>query len=159
MEKFYIISNDSKVGSDYWRYVESEKRILKTFDEFAKEHGIKATKFHPSHTLLWIVPEKEDEGKYGNQFTLKDPGRFKKTSAMNKAWVKKCADEGVEYIDKPFVPFLFNYVGRSQYRLFDYDSVIYCTFDCPIDVETPEGFVEMKGSEFYATMEKNNIVL
>lgn len=159
MEKFYIISNDSKVGSDYWRYVESEKRILKAFDEFAKKHGIKATKFHPSHTLLWIVPEKEDEDKYGNQFTLKDPGRFKKTSTMNKAWVKKCADEGVEYIDKPFVPFLFNYVGRSQYRLFDYDGVIYCTFDCPIDVETPEGFVEMKGSEFYATMEKNNIIL
>ena len=159
MERFYTISNDSKIGKDYWCYIESEKKIVKAFNEFANEYDIKTTKFYPSHTLLWIVAEKEDKDKFGNQFTLKTPGRFKKTSAMNKAWVKKCADEGVEYIDKPFVPFLFNYVGRSQYRLFDYKGVIYCTFDCPINVETPEGFVEMKGSEFYAAMEKNNIVL
>lgn len=159
MEKFYIISNDSKIGNDYWSYIESEKRIVKIFDEFTKEHGIKATKFRPSHTLLWIVPEKEDENRFGSQFTLKDPGRFKKTSAMNKLWVKKCADEGVKYINKPYVPFLFNCVGKVRYRLFDYDGIIYCTFDCSIDVKAPEGFVEMKGSEFHAAMEKNNIIL
>lgn len=159
MEKFYTISNDSKVGKDYWRYIEYEKRIVRAFNEFAKEHDIKATKFYPINTLLWIKPEKEDKDNFSGQFTLKDPGRFKKTSAMSKAWVKKCSDEGIEYIRKPHVQFLFNYTGKAWCRLFDYDGVIYCTFDCPIDVETPEGFVEMKGSEFYAAMEKNNIVL
>ena len=78
---------------------------------------------------------------------------------MNKAWVKKCADEGVEYIHKPFIPFLFNYDWKSLYRLFNYKGVIYCTFDCPIDVEAPEGFIEMKEGEFYAVMKKNNIIL
>lgn len=159
MEKFYIVSNGSKVFEDYWSHIESKNRIAKAFDEFANKNGIKSTQFHPSHTRLWIIPKKDDEDNFGVQFTLKNSGMFKKTSAMNKEWVKKCSDEDIEYINEPFVPFLFNYVGKSRYRLFDCDSVVYCTFECPVDVETPKGFVEIKGSEFYTIMEKNNVVL
>lgn len=159
MEKFYFVSNDCKVGQDYLAYKEAEKKIVKAFDDFATKKGIKATKFHPSDSLLWIVPTDDDITKFGNEFTKSEQGKFKKSSATNKAWVAKCADEGIKYIEKPFVPFIFNYTGRSQFRLFDVDDKIYCTFDCPIDLETPEGFVQMKGSEFYTIMESYHIEL
>lgn len=159
MTKFYTVMNDSNVGREYWRYVESERQIAKAFNEFAEEHDIKANSFYPSHNVLWIVPEEEDEEKFGNQFMLKDIGKFKKTSIIGKAWAKKCSDENIKYAHKPFIPFCFNYAGKSRSRLFDCDNVIYCTFECPIDVEAPDGFIEIKGSDFYAIMEKNNIKL
>lgn len=159
MEKFYFISNDCKIGQNYWAYKEAEKKLVKAFDSFATEYEIKATRFHPSDKLLWIEPTEEDSDKFGAEFTKNEPGKFKKSSATNKAWVKKCEEEGIKYIEKPFVPFMFNYTGRSQYRLFDIDNKIYCTFDCPIDLEAPEGFVQMKGSEFYTIMESYHVVL
>lgn len=83
MEKFYFISNDCKIGQNYWTYKEAEKKLVKAFDSFATEYEIKATRFHPSDKLLWIEPTEEDSNKFGAEFTKNEPGKFKKSSACS----------------------------------------------------------------------------
>lgn len=160
MENFYIVSNDCETGKAYWKHIESVKQISKAFNEFATEHKIEAEQFIPRTERLKIIPLGNDFVKFKNEFLISKPGVFKVSSKTNKAWVQRCKDKGLEYIEKPFVPFLFNFVYKCKYRLFDVDNVIYCTFDGDIDdIETPNGFTPIKGSRFYEIMEYNNIAL
>ncbi|WFR64172.1 hypothetical protein P9222_08345 [Paenibacillus amylolyticus] len=58
---------------------------------------------------------------------------------------------------KPYVPFYFRGFGggRIRSRLFEIDGTVYCSLD-PFEGDPPEGFVEMKASEFFKVIEDQN---
>lgn len=103
MLKYYIVTEQSKVFEQYWKYDSTLKCIQKAFGSFADEYDIKANKFHTLADRLYI-----------------------------------CAD-------------------RCLWRLFDVDSVIYCTFESEAKFVAPKGFQEIDEKEFYSIMESHNV--
>ena len=93
-----------------------------------------------------------------NEFISDTPGKFKVRSPMNKEWVSLCKENGLtKNAHKPYIPFYFSFgYGKCSWRLFDLNDVIYCTFLTEGDFTAPDDIVEIKGSEFYTAMEKNN---
>jgi hypothetical protein len=59
-------------------------------------------------------------------------------------------------MDRPTVPLYFKtFFGRSRSRLFLYKDNVYCSMQADVDsIDTPEGFIEMKGSEFFRIIEE-----
>ncbi len=156
MEKFYIVSNYSKLGIDYIERLEYIKKISKIFDDFSRKNEIETTEFYPIVERLWISPTENDCKKYSSQFVLGETGKFKKNSVLSKEWTEFCKTNGLrKTIHKPFVGFYFNNVfGDIRTRLFDVDNVIYCSVSCQTNFTPTDGITEIKGSEFYKIIEK-----
>jgi len=158
MEKFYIIPSDHEVAAQYWKYQEFERDMINLFNEFANTHGIEASKFAIRTDRLQIVPTDNDMKKFKGEFLSGKEGQFKKGSEFSKAWIKAIKDSGIEYVSKPYPPFIFGMpLGRSWYRLFNLHDVIYCTMENANHFDNPAGFEEIPGSYFYKIMEDNHI--
>ena len=159
MEKYYIVSPGSEVYKEYMKYEKFVDAISKAFSDFADQHGIKATKFYTYTSVLHIFPEKEDIERFGDSMTKTEFGRFKKSSELSQKWVAKCKELGLVEVRKPFVPFLFNAIAKSSWRLFSIKDDVYCTYESTSKFDAPECFTEIKASEFYKIMEDNNVEL
>lgn len=157
MLKYYIVTEQSKVFEQYWKYDSTLKCIQKAFGSFADEHDIKANKFHTLADRLYIVPEKEDIKRFSQDFVKNNVGMFKKKTLLSNKWIEKCKAEGIKTPNKPFIPFVFNCADRCLWRLFDVDSVIYCTFESEAKFVAPKGFQEIDEKEFYSIMESHNV--
>lgn len=157
MLKFYKVTGQSKIYEQYWQYEQALECIRKAFGSFAEEYNIKTNKFHPLADRLYILPEKEDVEKFKQDFVKNNSGMFKKKTFLSNKWIEKCKNERIKTPNKPFIPFAFNCTGRCLWRLFDVNKVVYCTFECSSKFDTPIGFQEIDGEEFYSIMKANNI--
>lgn len=158
MEKFYIVPNDSNIGKEYLEYVDTVKKVTDLFQKFATKNNIHTYTFYPAVTRLWIEPNSEDIKNFAKDFMVSTPGKFKLRSPINKEWVSLCKENGfTKDAHKPYIPFYFKFGyrnGKCSWRLFDIDEVIYCSFSNDSDFKAPEDIVEIKGSEFYAAIER-----
>lgn len=160
MEKFYIVPNDSVLGKEYLEYLNVANKVTDLFKKFAIKNNINTHTLYPIVTRLWIDPDTEDIKNFESNFMANTPGKFKSRSPLNKEWVLLCKENGLtKDVHKPYIPFHFTYGygnGKCSWRLFDIDDVIYCTFSNDSDFKAPEDIIEIKGSEFYAAIEKYN---
>lgn len=161
MEKFYIVSADSKLGTNYLNYKADSNLFYKTYLDFTKENGIISKGVYKTAQRLWIDPTKEDKEKFGAEFMMYEPGKFKKTSQLCKKWINLCKEKGIKGLAKPNLTFYFhlNRWGECRSRLFDLDGVIYCSFQTDESFVAPKGLTEIKASEFYTIMEQHDIQL
>ena len=152
-EYFYEITKESPRYDEWFTFLEDEKKMKADVKAFAEEHGISAESYIIYKDKFWVDPTLNES--LAAQFSKeREQGfaPFKKTSVIGKAFTKS----GIKRVDKPFVPFFFKGAsGRSSTREFDFEGKVYCQYACEHEnVETPEGFVPMKASEFYAIIER-----
>lgn len=159
MEKYYFVSPESEIYKEYMEYEKFVDVISKVFSDFADQNGIKAVGFYPRTNVLHIEPTIEDIDHFGDSMSKTELGRFKQKSELSRKWVAKCKELGLVEVHKPFIPFLFNVVAKSSWRLFSVKDDVYCTYQCTSNFDAPEDFKEIKASEFYKIMEDNNIEL
>lgn len=161
MEKYYIVTDESPLYKEYFDYKAQQKKFNEKWKRFTEQVGITAKEYCQSAKRLLIVPSEEDFQKFAGQLKVDDLGRglreFKKNSSTYKAWKKFCEDENLMTPHAPWLFDYFNVYGEVRHRLFDIDGILYCYFESKeFNFNDPEGFIEIKASEFYKAIEDYN---
>lgn len=159
MEKYFLITEESQLHVDYYKYLENQKEVDRLVEAFFKEHGIEAEHYHAASDCIFIVPKESDNEKFKSVLGVAlENGlqKFKGTSKIHKAWINALKDKSLKVLNQPRVIFyLRTGGGRFRSRLFDQDGSLYCSFE-PAPLEIPKGFIEMKASEFYKVLETDS---
>ena len=159
MEKYFKVRKENHIYNDYFKWWNNLDNVKRKWEQFRKLEGIEATQFVPKQEL-YIVPTQVDLINFG-RFLCKDifPDglkKFKKTSSVQKDWERFCKNN-LELIDKPILFYDFPVMGKTRTRLFHYKDEVYCSVDnenLNDSSEIPEGYEEIKASEFYKIVEK-----
>ncbi|HEX3038187.1 MAG TPA: hypothetical protein VHO94_04240 [Oscillospiraceae bacterium] len=158
-EKFYIVTDKSKLHKEYFEYRENFKAVTEVAQEFFKEHGIDPnTSYCPCTCALYLIPSKEDKEKFASQLSKNCDNqglyKVKETSKLGRAWVDTLSKNHLSVLRKPLPQFYFRTLtGRGDYRLFDIDGTLYCSYQNDNDFPNPDGFTEIKASEFFKIIE------
>lgn len=154
MEKYYTVTPGSQIHNEYLEYIAMSDKVNTAFKEFAQEQGIETTEYFPITENLCICnPTKNDKEKFGSCFKKDQPGFFKKYSVPAKTWTAICKSLNLKSPRKPCLPFYFNAYGRTSCRLFMINDVLYASFQSEYNFKNPDGFEEMKASEFFKIIE------
>ena len=158
MERYFEVMPESGLHKEWFEYKENALAVRKLANSFFNQKNIGATEYYAADDAIYIVPTDEDKENF-KSVLLKplENGlcQFRKSSKINKAWVQALKDAELSVDRKPMVILYFRFGGgRYKSRLFDQGEKLYCSID-PADGEPPEGFVEMKASEFYKIVEDN----
>ena len=158
MTKYFIITEKTRLNKEYYAYKENNERVHLIARLFMETHGIKAKEYARSTERFFINPEQEDMERFEKMFKKeKSMGlyEFKKTSEIGKDWIQTLKEAKLTVYHKPMIAFEFSKFAGGRYtnRLFDIDGVVYLSFDCGYEVDTPEGFQEIKASEFHKVIE------
>ena len=155
VERFFIVNPDSKFYKVYKEYRENRNMVNKLIRDFFKTAGIETSGYFCTNQELYIEPTATDSKKFAaqlcagsNEYGLR---RFKKRSEINTAWIGYISD--LTIISRPY---LFMYLEglHGGARLFFDDDTLYCSGDMEEDAAPPDGVTEIKGSEFFAVIEK-----
>ena len=162
MERCFIISKGCKLHNDYMAYIEGTKKNNEIIKKFFEENGIEAKSYSLKSNSLAIIPTESDLNKFKQKFK-KVPSattdgntlyEFKKNSVIGKAYIEL----KLKVLHKPMVGF---YLGelflRMRSRLFMYENVLYASVEAEglrSDMDMPDGWEEIKRSEFYKVVEK-----
>lgn len=156
MEQYFEITNQSSRYKEYFDYLEADEACRKAAKEFLEENNIHTKYYAIFGGALCIDDNQKNRDKYGNQLKKYGENRtvaFKKTSKIGRAWT----ESGIKGVHKPHVSFFFADASYStRTRLFHVGEKLYCSIDCmdrSTKVKTPQGFIEMKASEFYKIVE------
>lgn len=158
MEKFYIVSEASNIYKAQKEHEAFIKKICEVFNGFAETYGIETSQFYPSVERLEIAPTDRDREKFGQYFVKSKShpeGTFKLLCPMAKDWADRCKKAGLtKSVLKPTM-FLGSTFGVLKYRarLFEEGGALYCTMESDTPFNAPEGFEEIKASDFYKRME------
>lgn len=158
MERFFIVKNETLIKL-LKEYESMKKKVDDAFREFAKEYGIEASKYYQYTNQLKIVPSENDIQKFRGQLKV-DNETFKKNSALSKAWLKLCKENGLKTPRKPtweLCGLINGNIYRFRSRLFSLNDKVYGSFECDFNFYLPEEhFIELKASEFYRIIEEEN---
>lgn len=156
MEKFYIVTEESNLNKEYWKYKNNVKEVNEYVKKFMEQEGIKANEYYASTEKLYIVPTEDDLRTFNRKLNKELEGglrQFKLNSSIAKRWVEFVNDNNIKILYKPFVRTYFNAYGRSKSRLFNIGDTVYCTYETEFNFNNPKGFKEIKASEFYSAVE------
>lgn len=164
-ERFFEIEKEYCVYKEYFEWLENLKIFKIKWQQFKMLEGIESDSVGISQDLI-IVPTQNDLNKFG-RFLCKDifngGGRkFKKTSLIQKDWEKFIENNNVKLLRKPEIFFDFSkfngiFGGRISTRIFHYQDKLVCSVNLENSLdnyEPPEGYKEIKGSEFFTILEK-----
>lgn len=161
MEKYWVIDESTQLYKDYTEQKKNETQVHKIFTAFMGKWGIETDGYIPHTNCLSIVVTKSSREKLDEQFCIKtecpNVFTFKMTSPVGRDWINTLKTENIRVLRKPFVPFYLNGASSGHYRLFDINDKVYCSYSCNNDFTAPEGFVEIKASEFFKIVEDSEI--
>lgn len=163
MERCFTISESSELYRDYTAWQENFERNTPIVRDFLRQQGIKAKYFSFEQDVLYIAPTDEDLTKFHNQFKkvpekwIKGKGlfyAFKKNSSIGKVYIAL----GLKVLYKPLLGMYIDVpIRRCSRRLFMYKNILYVTLESDeiaADTEFPEGWEEIKRSDFYKVLEE-----
>lgn len=160
MEKYYEVTEAHSLHGDYFKWRENEKETREVVEEFFKAHEIEAVEYAVDNRSIFIVPTEADIEKFGNTLSPNQGQglyKFKGNSKVHNAWIKFLKFKAFSIIDRPRTIFYIRANGgRYRSRLFDQNGKLYTSFD-PAPETTPEGFIEMKASEFHKIIEEDEV--
>jgi len=158
MERYFEVTKQSNLYNQYMEYKDNQEVMHNISKEFMDTQGIETNEYANQSDKFYIVPTEKDLDKFSKSL-CKSVGEglmaFKTNSKVGKTWVKALEEKQVKIKYKPYVGRSFrNCMGKNRSRIFAIDSVVYCSFENEYDFEdTPEGFVEIKASEFWKIVE------
>jgi hypothetical protein len=143
---------------DYQKYVENQKVERDFVKRFFEDHNIKANIYLLMDDVIAIEPTAEDKEEHGAYlanckyaYNLK---QFNKRSRIGKNYVERKEKEGLKLIRKPnLILYMRTGGGRFRTRLFEQNGLLYCSIEADDLREIPDGFTEIKGSEFMKILE------
>ncbi|OUS73001.1 hypothetical protein B1748_23620 [Paenibacillus sp. MY03] len=160
MEKYYEVTSAHQMHTDYYKWLENRKATWELVRTFFEEQGIAARDYAAENDALHIVPTDADAEKFGDSLkNIFSDGlwKFKGNSKIHRAWKKFLKERKFTIAGKPAPIFYFRAGGgRYRSRLFDQNGKLYCSFD-PAPETAPEGFIEMKASEFHKIIEQDEV--
>ena len=161
MERYFKMKKENEKYNEYFEWYNNLDNLKNKWEQFKKLTGIEAESFVPRKEL-YIVPTENDLNKFGRFFCKEvfNGGlrKFKANATVQKDWERFIASNKV-IVHKPDIAMDFILLGmygqRIQSRLFHYKDEIYCSIDAnfPENYKIPEGYEEIKGSEFHKIME------
>lgn len=177
MERCFAATEESKWLKDYNNYLEKAKQQREFVNKFFREKGIESEEYmvgangfmnvpfeerNKSNISLSIKPTENDLEKYGK--TINKPGKyglckFRKTSAILKEFQEECIDKRVPInLWEPDIRDYFEHLhwNRCSQRGFKYEGNWYIKIESEFlkEDDTPQGFKEIKASEYYMVKEK-----
>lgn len=177
MERTFIVSKESEYYQELNKCIEYGREQNKVVKEFFDKNNIEATEycirgdgmcnrafedFNKQNINLYIVPKEDD--LVNLKSALSKPlenglRKFNKSNKLLKEFQQMCIDNKIVInIVKPDVRDYFeslDYKGYQQTRFFK-DDILYLSInsECLKEDDTPEGFDEIKLSEFYKAYEE-----
>lgn len=152
VEKYMIIKPGCNLYNDYFAWKEDEEKVCDIFGRIKKKYGIEATKFYPIKTDFRISTTYGDFDKFDKLLKKTDRCCFKRNTDISKEWRAAVAD--IDHMERPRLFYYFDLLGKRWVeRLFDVDTVLYCSIETDSDFETPDFAEEMKASDFYKIIE------
>lgn len=177
MERYFIATKESKYLKDYNEYTEKIETQRKFINKFFEEKEIDGNKYivggdgrvnipfeewNKSKITLRIEPTENNLNKFSRMLRTSDRYglcAFRKNSNMAKQFAKQCIDEKIVVnLYSPRIGDYFNdlcYYGcKSQH--FIYTDIFYIKVDSEglKENDTPNGFTEIKASEYYKILEE-----
>jgi len=161
MERYFEVTGKSDLYNEYLAYKNSQKVLHYISTQFMSVYGIETDGYANQGNTFYIEPTENDLEKFGKSLCKplsNDLRAFKANSKIGKAWVQTLEEKQVKIKSKPFVGFSFkNCMGKNRSRIFAIDNSVYCSFSNEYDFnDTPDGFIEIKASEFYKIIEDHN---
>lgn len=179
MERSFIISKESKYYIDYEKHLAKAEEQREFVIKFFNEKSIEAnkyivggdgfvnkpfSKYEKSNVTLSIDPTENDLNKFGKMLTKPNHKRcglcsFKKNSTIAKEFAQKCVDEKIVInLWKPRIGDYFQSLGfyGCGWQRFSYNDTLYIKVqsDYLKSNDTPDGFIEIKLSEYYKAKEE-----
>lgn len=158
MERYFQVTGQSDLYNQYMEYKNNQQVIHNISKEFMTTQEIETDTYANQSNTFYIVPTEKDLEKFGKSL-CKSIGEglraFNANSKVSKAWVKTLEEKQITIKHKPYVGFSFkNCLGKNRSRIFAIGSVVYCSFENEYEFyDTPEGFIEIKASEFWKIIE------
>lgn len=178
MEKAFIITKDSEYSKELDEYIDLSNQQKKFINKYFAENSIEATTYHMSgnggvnscfddyekHEIsLSIEPTENDSIRFLGMLRKKNEYglcKFKKNSSLLKDFAQRCIDEKV--VINLWQPRISDYFKSIRYRgcgmtRFVLNDIMYMKIDSDYldDKEVPDGFIEIKLSEFYIKLEEH----
>lgn len=156
-ERFYTIPKEHETYKQYFEWFKDVELTQIVVKRFMESNGFETTEYAVWNGALMIVPKGGDETKFGKLLskhsTREGLRSFKKTSVINKLFMASIENAGVKNIRKP-AP--WHITGRSSWRLFHIQEILYASLAGDYEFENPEGWNEIKASEFYKAIESED---
>lgn len=164
-ERFFTVTK-SNLGKDYISFRNNTIELNKIVVEFFKSNNIETTLYGMKNynlmTHLYIEPTKADIENFGTVLTKGNGLRaFKENSKISKSFNEFIKEKGMNVEEKPSVGrYVEMFLGGYSSRLFAIDDVVYTSIDLKNgaykEYFVPEGFEEIKASEFFKAIEDHD---
>ena len=159
MERYFIVTEQSKLRKDWFAYKENREKVIELYKQYTVQAEIESREYYVSDDEIYIIPTEKDSTKF-LPFLCNPINdglcKFKASSKIAKGWIKALKDADLKVQQKPMVILYFkSFGGKYRSRVFDHNDVVYCSID-PYEGESPEGFIEIKASEFFKIVEETN---
>lgn len=179
MERAFIATKESEYYKVLMDHKANVKKQMDFVIKYLAEIGIESTKYYMhgngvvnlpfkeweiGNIRLSIIPTKKDEENFNKKLLKADKHglrQFRKTSKICKEFARKCIDEKI--IINTHEPRISDYFKSLEYGLFGAsytrflrENVFYIKMEherLKVD-DTPEGFKEIKLSEYYKVLEE-----
>jgi hypothetical protein len=156
MERYFRVTNN-RLYKDWFDYKVNQQQINDLFKSFKEEQGFESGAYYVTDDEIYIVPVETDLDKFGKMLCKPiedDLQKFKTNSKVGKAWVETLKLNNLNVLRKPMlIMYMSVGGGRFRSRLFNVDEQLYCSLDPADDAKLPQGFTEMKASEFFKIIE------
>jgi hypothetical protein len=160
MEKFYIITEESRIHRKYFEHKQSVKDINEVVKNVMESYDIETNYYAIDNGYFGIYPTKNDLSNLKKQLCkdsrIDSLSFFKKNSQLYKELFERIRLSGLIFINKPLIQFEFEHCSKGRYRLFNIGDKLYASYESNTDFNNPPGFIEIKGSEFYKIVEEYN---
>lgn len=177
MEKAFRIEKGSKYDTDLRKYIDNTNSQAKFVKEFFKTHNIETSRYYvgangsvnkpfeeynKDEIVLGIIATEQDKINFGKMLckeTREGMFDFRKKSKVNKEFQDHCIENQVIInLSEPDLRDYFKSMDWKGYgrSLFKNEDIWYLKTESELlkDNDIPEGFIEIKLSEFYSIKDK-----
>lgn len=183
MEKAYLVQESSNYYQDLQIYIQRREKQKEFVFKFLREHNVEAKEYwlhgdgycdrpfleeDKKDISLSIIPTEKDKENLNKQLCKPDQYNLyglKKNSKIGKEFAQYCIDNEILInVSEPRIGDYFEFKSSNNlslggYRLsqFELEDNLYVKLDSHKineETKTPEGFIEIKLSEFYKKLEE-----
>lgn len=155
-ERYFVVTEQHELFKDFVAQKENEQKVREVFKAWKARFYVEADTYLPTAKRISIEATANDLQKFKDQFMsgwydgLKE---FKLKSEMNLTWVSMLKSEQLSVLHRPRVIFYLPHGCKNSWVMNLINGVLYLYYKTDADFETPDGMIEIKGSEYHKVIE------